>query len=97
MEDKDCYQVNDNVDGRDTGSVEEHSVVCFQRDDAQSVEGSASEVNSEEDGLDFRIGAVQTRQISEGTESMDQVDEVASQVCHRTVQDGLQSSVRSSS
>ena len=33
--------------------VGEHSVVGHQRDDDQSVEGSASEVNNEEDGLDW--------------------------------------------
>ena len=46
LEDADCYQVNDHIDGSETGSG-------HQRDDDQSVEGSASEVNNEEDGLDW--------------------------------------------
>ena len=41
-------------------------------DDDHSVQGSLSEVNSE-DGPDLRIGGVKARQISEGMESMDEV------------------------
>ena len=43
------------------------------KDDDHSVQGSLSEVNSEEDGPDLRIGGVKARQISEGMESMDEV------------------------
>ena len=43
------------------------------KDDDHSVQGSLSEVNSEEDGPDLRIGGVEARQISEGMESMDEV------------------------
>ena len=64
VEDTDGLQVDAHVDGSDT-----ESVVGSQREDAQST----SEVNSEDGGLDLRIGAVQARQISEGVESMDQV------------------------
>ena len=43
------------------------------KDDDHSVQGSLSEVNSEEDGPDLRIGGVKARQISGGMESMDEV------------------------
>ena len=42
-------------------------------EDVDCVQGSLSEVNSEEDGPDLRIGGVKARQISEGMESMDEV------------------------
>ena len=105
VEDIDCPQVGAHVDGCDTENEDDHIVVGSQREDAQSVEESPSELTKEEDGPDLRIGAVQARQISEGMESMDQVvlvdilkirgrsDEVRSQVCQGTVQDCLQSGV----
>ena len=53
--------------------VSEKSVIGSVRDDAQSVEGPPSKVDSEEDGPDLRMGAVQARQISAAMDSMDQV------------------------
>ena len=52
MEDMDNLE----VDGSET-----ESVMGSQREDVHSVEGSPSEVNSEEDGPDLRIGAVHDR------------------------------------
>ena len=84
--------------GRTVGGQSQHD---------HSVQGSLNEVNSEEGGPDLRIGAVKARQMSEGMESVVEVilgdilkirasDEVSSEVCQRTVQDGVQSCFRPS-
>ena len=73
MEDIDCPHVDAHVHGSDTEKEDDHIVVRFQREDAQSVEKSPSELSKEEDGPDLRLRAVQALQISEGMESMDQV------------------------
>ena len=54
VEDIDCPWVDAHVDGSDTENVDDHIVVVSQREDAQSVEESPSEVNKEDDGRDLQ-------------------------------------------